>query len=1278
MLRYLEISGKQEHIYYANTLRDTLQQTLGSNIPTKAQRRNVYQTLMPIQSSHSPLPPFSKKPTKNLIPSTFYDLEGLGIEKEDPRDAAYTTKEAMAVKILNEKSFYDEDKKQWTAPLLWDPEFNPQTMLGDNLGTAIAFMRKVRARMRKSNRLGEVNKIFRDMMDDGFARELTEAEQVHPHAHYLPTVIVQKDSSATTKLRCCIHASCKSQTGLSLNDCLLAGPNLVEDIPSLLIRFRMNPYALVTDLSKMFWRILIREEDINWIRLVWAKDILHTGEEDLPEEIREEVLHLVFVVLAFGLKSAPYISQAIIRKHAEKFKYEYPLAAWWVSNFYLDDGAISVADKETAKKLAEETVALFDLASMPAQKFQSSDRSVLKDLPEAALSPEGEPRKVLGNLWLPKEDIFIFDFLPQPEEADETVYGGGDDSQESGAKRETKTKSQFEIPEKLTKRKIASLLGAYFDPCGLTSCVSFFGKTVMQSLWLDKNLTWDAPVSDEVREKWVNWMKALPGLKAVRIPRNAALIGYEKKWVAAFSDASVKGFATVLYLVTQKGKEIKSSLIFSKTKVKPVNLALTIPRLELCGLVLAAKCSQYVLGMIGQVPVICFTDSICALYWANGAAEQKRRLWLDNRIKQIHEYIPGATIRFCPGQLNYGADLASRGVCDAEALDQRWWDGPKFLQTEQDSGWWPEELTSLTAEQAEQWELACAQELKPVADKDKTLTFLSRIECLSDMEEKMLERISRWDKLINVTAYLFRFRDYKKDDPFPENLTLLERERAKKHWLRRAQRMSFEREIMALEDGDDIKEVKGTRLLQYNPYIDSEGLLRSESRLTELDDLPEATKRPLILPKDSHIVGLWVMSLHFAQFHAPPHAVWSRVKQEALVIGGLREIKRIIGGCPNKGHRKCQKPKLIRVRMGKLPPERGQFLPFYHTACDYFGPLYYRDGNPRNKEPAKCYGLLFICLSTRGIHLEVTRSQSLEEFYGAWTRFISRRGRPRLVWSDNSKTFNAATKLLTHQKFRKENYRLAQELQEVPWRELRKRLTERHGIQWKFIPPKTPFANGSAERAVGLCKDHIRRMLSRRRLFDLMEMQTLLAMCELVVNSRPLGLVVQAGDHVPVTPFELLNQRKPTEFPDALMKAGEVEPLPARKRTAEIFEKRRKAMAVFWNRWTNDYLTELSTTKYWQHDGDIPLKEGDAVFIREKELPVQEWLFGVVEKVNIGRDSYIDKRGNRIMRARSARIRTNKGTIVRSIRSLAFLEDNLPNQLRGEMEDSGLATDADL
>lgn len=86
--------------------------------------------------------------------------------------------------------------------------------------------------------------------------------------YYMPHHCVTKESSSTTKLRVVFNAS-RGSNGVSLNDALMVGPVLQQDLFSVLLRFRSFTYALTADVAKMYRQILVDSDQTPLQRIVW-------------------------------------------------------------------------------------------------------------------------------------------------------------------------------------------------------------------------------------------------------------------------------------------------------------------------------------------------------------------------------------------------------------------------------------------------------------------------------------------------------------------------------------------------------------------------------------------------------------------------------------------------------------------------------------------------------------------------------------------------------------------------------------------------------------------------------------------------------------------------------------------------------------------------------------------------------------------------------------------------------------------------------------------------
>jgi hypothetical protein len=96
----------------------------------------------------------------------------------------------------------------------------------------------------------------------------------------------------------------------------------------------------------------------------------------------------------------------------------------------------------------------------------------------------------------------------------------------------------------------------------------------------------------------------------------------------------------------------------------------------------------------------------------------------------------------------------------------------------------------------------------------------------------------------------------------------------------------------------------------------------------------------------------------------------------------------------------------------QLPMERVKASrPFVNVGIDYFGPMYIKT-TTNNKKENKVWGAVFVCMVSRAVHLELVSSCSALDFLKAFRRFISRRGTPEVIISDNGTNFKLASKAL--------------------------------------------------------------------------------------------------------------------------------------------------------------------------------------------------------------------------------------------------------------------------
>ena len=198
---------------------------------------------------------------------------------------------------------------------------------------------------------------------------------------------------------------------------------------------------------------------------------------------------------------------------------------------------------------------------------------------------------------------------------------------------------------------------------------------------------------------------------------------------------------------------------------------------------------------------------------------------------------------------------------------------------------------------------------------------------------------------------------------------------------------------------------------------------------------------------------------------------------------GRQIVKKILNQCVTckrligKSYKEPATAALPEFRVTKAPP-------FSRVGIDFAGPLYAKDASGEIK---KVYIALFSCCVTRAVHLELVDEMSAERFKCCLRKFTARRGMPKLIVSDNAKTFQATekdlNKLFDHPEIK------------LYFNNMR--------IEWKFNLERAPWWGGFFERMVGCVKQCLRKTLGRARL-KRDKLEIVLVEVECTLNSRPL------------------------------------------------------------------------------------------------------------------------------------------------------------------------------
>ena len=288
--------------------------------------------------------------------------------------------------------------------------------------------------------------------------------------------------------------------------------------------------------------------------------------------------------------------------------------------------------------------------------------------------------------------------------------------------------------------------------------------------------------------------------------------------------------------------------------------------------------------------------------------------------------------------------------------------------------------------------------------------------------------------------------------------------------------------------------------------------------------------------------------------------------------------------------------------MADLPSSRlAPFTPpFYYTSCDYFGPYNVEIG--RNKT-TKHYGVgvLFTCLNTRAVHLEIAEDCSTMGFMQVLRRFFAIRGQPAVMKSDNGSQLVGAER----------------ELREMVggWKaeQLREFCAEK-GMQWQFTTPAAPHHNGCAEALVKSCKFALKKAIGVQVLTSF-ELYTCLLEVANLVNQRPIGRVPNDPDDGSyVCPNDILLGRASAEVPQ-----GPFRETRNPRRRVEFVQ---KIVDSFWQRWTRDVFPSLVPRRKWNAERRN-VRVDDVVIVQNPNAIRGNWTIGRIVEVYPGSDGKV-------------------------------------------------------
>ena len=515
-------------------------------------------------------------------------------------------------------------------PFIKSPECFP-----NNRQSVLNMAIKQEARLEKKGLLNKYNEELMKYITRGILVPISkeEMEEYKGPVNYITHHAVERPS-ATTPFRIVTNSSHRNGVR-SLNDCLPKGPNSLNSMFNISIRFRAHETGLVFDLTKAYNSLKTGLPEKHLRRLLWR----FSADEPWQD--------FGFVVVAFGDRPAANFLELGKNLTADAGEMIDPVASKKIKlDSYVDDGVTGGSRSEVNRMVG---------ARLEDGTYSGTIGQIFKKGPlrTKVMVVSGETdksatdlidNKVLGYHWEASTDNMAV-LLP---------------INISGRVRKMKLKPDLTVDSinllhttKLTKRLCLGITNGFVDFLGIACPFTLRFKLLMKQIFEDKdNTAWNDQISEESKLNWVELIKEAVFGTCLFFPRTTrpanAISGPS---IVAFSDGSFSAFSASVYLRWEVScdhesnlncdGDFSSTLLCAKAKVTPLS-GLTVPRSELSGLVLATRLSLTTAKALSKeeslrpLGAVVLSDSECSIS-ALDKTSSALKPYFHNRVSEIRE-----------------------------------------------------------------------------------------------------------------------------------------------------------------------------------------------------------------------------------------------------------------------------------------------------------------------------------------------------------------------------------------------------------------------------------------------------------------------------------------------------------------------------------------------------------------------------------------------------------------------------------------------------------------
>lgn len=960
-------------------------------------------------------------------------------------------------------------------------------------------------------------KLVHDAIDRGVFVPLTAEEEklaLNPDhlgkIFFLPHRFVKREDSSSTPLRHTLDGSaCSGNRGPSINDLQHAGISNLPCQRKLILRWRKHKIQFSLDISKFFLSISLHPDDRLYQCILWK-------DPGSSQPIRA----FKTTCVQFGARSSPQVCTYVLTRHVKTYLDD-PKSSEEVKavcrilldNVYSDNIFSGAETVEEAKRQMEIMDMIMGSAGLKSAKFSTNSAALLASMPaerrlqddvvdfqvnKHQLASGTDETKILGARYSNKQDKFLMGNMSH-------LY------------------DKYKDRTHLTKRELCSIVSSVaFDHLGARGAITAGGRMVFQDLVQkqqkqiklakDRKLTdptvkipvfnWDDPVPREILEGFHVWLREIPELDKISIPRYLNVTAESEYYV--FVDAGLRSYSATAFVRTfnPQKNEFEVGFLEALTRLNPLDKTVTgkfsVPRAELNSAILGV-----ILGKIIQdaysldaSKIHIFSDSKCVLNWYKLGPSRLSQYHL-NRVQFLQQ--SAFSLQYVPSRLN-SADCGTRFCTVKQLLKSTFLTGPDFLKTPFTE--WP----NYEAPACSNTDVDYLEGIKKAKIAE---VFLSQKSQLPNTELffKFLEETRDYQTLIRKVARLVFFTE--KIKRRIKNLPSYTHEESFEHasflWASFVQSCLYADDYTHLVHTGRVTEKSPLKTL--NPQIQFWDtitgkripLIVSDSRVAQSELFSRFAKQPIILGPHTYTESL-ITFTHRNHHHAGRNFVYFWLNQKYLVPSAKQLIKKCLHRCKECAPFSARLAKNIE---GFLPSERtelqdGQLKTHQGVCVDYCGPFETKANllstatqKTRSTNTKKIWIAIFVDLVSRHCVYLPVKSLSAEDFILAIKAYSGLFSTPKTFFVDNQKSFHRANFEL-NQLFYDENTKY-------------KLHSEAAKLETKFVfgPPYSPTYQSSAEIQVRLCKKTLQACFGKQ-ILSFYELNYQLLSLLSFINNRPL------------------------------------------------------------------------------------------------------------------------------------------------------------------------------